>query len=240
MNADFYTEFFTVHDFEADVNRNMTPGALLRRAQQISTDHCTRLGIDAALYAKTHTAFLLAKLTLQLYEPIPVGTRITLTTMPSAPQRAIYHRYTSFCDESGRLLCEIDSCWVLVNTQTKSILRTAPEELHLPFMASPPKLLDPSIQKGDAVPLAEETAVYSRCDQNHHLNNTAYADILTDHLPQELLLERQLSRLSIVYHKEVPMGHSFQLSRAQLRENDYYFVGQSDTGKHFEAQFTFR
>ena len=35
MNADFYTEFFTVHDFEADVNRNMTPGALLRRAQQI-------------------------------------------------------------------------------------------------------------------------------------------------------------------------------------------------------------
>ena len=88
----------------------------------------------------------------------------------------------------------------------------------------------PFHSKGDAVPLAEETAVYSRCDQNHHLNNTAYADILTDHLPQELLLERQLSRLSIVYHKEVPMGHSFQLSRAQLRENDYYFVGQSDTG----------
>ena len=77
-------------------------------------------------------------------------------------------------------------------TQTRRILRSAPQELPLPFMAAPAKLLDASIQKADASFIGDETAVYSRCDQNHHLNNTSYADILCDHLPHSLLLERQI------------------------------------------------
>ena len=240
MNADLYSETFTVHDFETDVNRNMTPGAILRRAQQISTDHCISLGIDTPLYERTHTAFLLAKFSLLLYQPIPAETSVLLTTKPSAPQHAIYHRYTSLCDQNGQLLCEVDSSWVLINTQTRRILRSAPQELPLPFMAAPAKLLDASIQKADASFIGDETAVYSRCDQNHHLNNTSYADILCDHLPHSLLLERQIQRVAIAYHKEIPLGNSFQLYRAELSDRDYYFMGQSEAGKHFEAQFTFK
>ncbi|WP_367925447.1 acyl-[acyl-carrier-protein] thioesterase [uncultured Ruthenibacterium sp.] len=240
MNADFYTQQIIVQDFETDATKRMTPGAILRRAQQISTDHCTRLGIDESLYQKTHTAFLLAKLAMQIYEPIPAGMQVTITTMPSAPQRAIYHRYTSFCDDAGKKLCEMDSCWILVNTSNKRILRVPPQDLPLPFIGEPKKLLDLTIQKAETEYVAEEKAVYTRCDQNHHLNNTSYADILCDHLPTDLLLNSQPQRLAITYHKEIPLGQSFQLSRATLNDKDYYFLGQSAGCKHFEAQFTFR
>ena len=53
-------------DYECDLNRRVTPGSLLRLTQQISTDHCDSWGVTAERYAKTGTAFLMAKVSLRL------------------------------------------------------------------------------------------------------------------------------------------------------------------------------
>ena len=53
MNADFYSESFTVKAYECDAEARMTPGAILRRAQQISTDQCDLLGLTNEVYART-------------------------------------------------------------------------------------------------------------------------------------------------------------------------------------------
>ena len=54
--------------------------------------------------------------------------------------------------------------------------------------------------------MAEETAFYTRCDQNRHMNNTYYADIVCDHVPLERIAAHAPARLAVVYHSEVPMG----------------------------------
>lgn len=69
----------------------MTPGAILRRAQQISTDQCDLLGLTNEVYARTHTAFLLAKLAVEFYAPVRAGQCVTLATRPSAaPARGVW------------------------------------------------------------------------------------------------------------------------------------------------------
>ena len=234
---DAYSETFRVTDTEADVLRRMIPGAVLRRAQQVSTDHSDAVGMDAAFYASTHTAFLMAKMTLEFYAPIHIGDTITATTRPGAPVRATYFRTNEFRREDGTLACLMDSRWVLVDTDTHRILRRPPEALAPYFRLPPTHQLDLKVNKAPAEAVGQETATYTRCDSNRHMNNTYYADIVCDHVPVELIERRGVKRLAIQYHNEVPLGASFTLYRAQLGDGDWYFVGEGEK-KHFEAQLT--
>lgn len=96
MTPDKFEENFIIHDHEADCMRRFTPGAVLRRAQQVSTDHCDTLGLTAQVYEQTHTAFLLAKLSVQWHRQLHTGDEVHAVTHPSAPQRATYYRLTEF------------------------------------------------------------------------------------------------------------------------------------------------
>lgn len=235
MTPDKFEENCIIHDHEADCMRRFTPGAVLRRAQQVSTDHCDTLGLTAQVYEQTHTAFLLAKLSVQWHRQLHTGDEVHAVTHPSAPQRATYYRLTEFYHaRTGALACTIDTRWVLVDTNTKRILRKAPDALPIPFTLPPRQETKLELLKADTAPVGQVTAGFSRCDVNGHLNNTQYADILCDYVPAGQMKKRDIRRLVLAYHREVPMGHSFVLNRGEV-ENGYYFLGESDGVKHFEA-----
>lgn len=238
MRINSYAEEFVVAEYECDAAGCMTPGAILRRAQQIATDQCTRLGLTEDVYRRTHTAFLLAKMAMEMRTPVRVGQKIKIETHPCAAHRAVYLRHTALYGTDGAVLCDIDSRWVLVDTETKRILRRVPEGLPLPFTVQAVPQLDHTLLKGAAQPDGVETAGYTRCDKNRHLNNTFYADIVCDHVPLAQMTAQTPVRLAIVYHSEVPMGMDFTLLRAQTAENRWYFCGAGDEKKHFEADLT--
>ncbi len=233
-----YSVEFTVTERECDANRRMMPGAFLRRVQQIATDQCTALGLTDEVYGRTHTAFLLAKQVSEFYVPAQPGQHVRLTTRPSPEQRAVYNRYTELRAQDGTLLCASDSRWVLVDTQTRRILRGTPEGFPDVFPEPCEKTLDLSVQKAAAEPCGTQTALYTRCDRNGHLNNTVYADIVCDAVPVEKMLAQGTQRLVILYHQEVPLGASFDLERAQTAENRWYFCGRQGKVRHFEAEIT--
>lgn len=85
MNADFYSESFTVKAYECDAEARYDAGGPPRRAQQISTDQCDLLGLTNEVYARTHTAFLLAKLAVEFYAP---GARGAVRDAGNQAQRA--------------------------------------------------------------------------------------------------------------------------------------------------------
>lgn len=234
-----YSEQFCVAQYECDAASRMTPGAVLRRAQQLATDHCEAAGISADVYVRTHTAFLLAKVAVEWARPIPVGAHIRAVTRPGAPVRAVYTRCTEFFDdETGERLCAMDSRWVLVDTGTRRILRTPPEELGGFAGLCAPYNLDVAVHKpAELEPCGEQTATYTRCDLNGHLNNTVYADIACDCADARELLRRSAARFAAVYHKEVPLGSSLEILRGKT-QSGLYFCGQSAAGKHFEAELT--
>lgn len=230
-----------ISECECDFALRLTMGGLLRLVQEISTRHCTLLGIDGERYLATHTAFLLAKLCARVYEPIPAGTEVLLTTRPSMPVRAVYHRYTTLSLEDGRTAAAVDARWVLVDTETRRILRKAPEALGLPF-ANPSVPEFPILlprPETEPEPVGEERALYSRCDQNRHMNNTRYADIICDYLPLERLEQGPVRELTISYHREVPMGHTLGLCRCETGPDRYFFWGKDGEQICFEAAVSF-
>ncbi|MBS7176082.1 MAG: hypothetical protein KH056_07880, partial [Clostridiales bacterium] len=96
-----YEKEIAVNQFECDFQNRMKAGSLMRQVEQVSMDNCTAIGVDAALYDRTHTAFLLAKLSLIFYRDITVGELLKLDTTAALPVRAVYNRYTSVLDQNG-------------------------------------------------------------------------------------------------------------------------------------------
>ncbi len=225
---------------ECDLNCCMKLSALLRRVQQISTDHCTALNITEEDYVRTHSAFLLAKMSVILHSNIKVGENIRLLTHPGIAQKAVYPRFTEILHEDGSLAAEVDARWILVDTESRKIFRRAPEDLPIDFGNETVPLHDISIPKEkEAEPAGSERIGYSRTDLNRHLNNTEYADIICDHLPLEEMCEKAVERFVIHYHQEVKMGESVEIFRKN-REEGWYVSGTVEAKNSFEALLKFR
>ena len=104
-----YTEKFTVYRTDGDHLGNVKLGALLRYAQQVATAHAEAVGLNDALYRKTHTAYVLAKLALHIERLPRVDEELTLLTQPENCKRAVNKRITHFYDASGAEAAVMDS-----------------------------------------------------------------------------------------------------------------------------------
>ena len=232
-----YEEHFTALNTECDPWDRMTPGSVLRRVQDISIAQCEQKGLNEALYQKTQTTFLLAKLSLVIGRMPAVGERVRMETRAYGARRALYHRVTSLHAEDGAKLCEADSRWVLINTATRRIMRQPPEEFAHVYVDTPgEEEHELSFPKpGRLFPLGEVRASYTLCDRNGHVNNTKYADLVCDHLPLERLSQGMPKQMLLCYHSEIPLGSTFSLCSAPEGDTGFYFLAQSEDTKHFEC-----
>lgn len=227
-------------DFDCDLNRRVTPGSLLRHVQQIGTDHCDSWGVTAARYDATGTAFLLAKLSLHITGSAFIGDSLRLVTRPSAPRRAIFFRFTEFFDAQGQSVASVDARWVLVDRETRRILRQPPEGLGFPAMPETVPTHNFSIKRAaDMRPAGTAAATFCRCDINSHLNNTVYADIVCDALPPEQMRSRPLAALTLAYHHELRFGEAMELSLGELEGGGFAVAGRRSGEAIFEANAFF-
>ena len=233
-----YEETFRTLHHECDPWGRMTPGAVLRRVQETSTQHCITVGLTDEVYQSTGTVFLLARISLQINSMPCPGDMVRIVTCAYPPVRAQYHRVTSFYSADGSLYCEAYSYWVLVDVATRRILRRPPEDFPFPFDTSPDPARehDTGFEKpAETSVLAQREATYSLCDKNGHINNASYADLVCDHLPLPRLQPRPLRRIVLVYRTEIPLGALFTLSGAAVGDDGFYIAAGIDGLRHFEA-----
>lgn len=237
-----FTQNFRIYRYDGDFRGLLKPGALLRYSQQIAGEHAAALGLTDEVYARTNTAYVLAKLALHFTQPPRVDTTLTVSTEPEKLKRAVNRRFTIAADETGRELACVDSRWVLIDTRRRMILRKHPEEFPTSGWVEnldrelPMKLT--KVPRESCEVLGVHRADYSRCDMNGHMNNTIYADLICDALPPEVWQTSFVQDMILYYHKEVPMGQSLQLCRAALAPDRWYFAGWGEDCCHFEAEIT--
>lgn len=236
-----FSQDIQIFNYECDPWNRMTPGSALRRVQEIATAHCESLGLDDDFYQRTATAFLLAKVSLETRRMPAPAERVRLTTYAYGMDRAIFKRTNVFRDADGEVLCEVDSRWVLVNTETHRILRKAPPEVAKHYSeVSKEDGHDFAMPKPSALfHFGDMSATYSLCDKNRHINNTRYADLMCDHLPVESLEEGPIQKMVVNYHNEIPLCASFGLYGTVVEGKSYYFQGKRDSAKDFEGYVRF-
>ena len=238
-----YREDFLIYRHDGDFLGNIHPGTLFRYAQQVANTQCAAYGITDETYAKTNTVFLLARQAFHITHMPHVDETVAVVTAPEQMHHAVNKRLTTIYDADGTELAFVDSRWVLVDLDKRTILRTRPPELDGPWASERlPRALPMRLKKPETTrELGRCTAVYSRCDMNGHLNNSRYVDIVMDALPVEVVRQYAVEDLLIYYHIEVPLGESFLLRYALLDEKQWYFAGyRDDDACLFEVNLTLR
>lgn len=232
-----FDDAFRVMQFECDPFDRMSPGGVLRRVQEAGTMHCETLGIDEETYRREHSVFLTSQLSLRAVRMPALYERVKLQTRAYGMKRAVFQRVTSIYAESGEPLCEVDARWVLVDTETRRIMRRTPDFLRDFDDEAGEEGHDAKLPKQDAVPevMAVKKAVLSLCDRNGHLNNTCYADLMCDLLPPQRMEANHVKNMAVAYRREIPLGSEFEMGMLPMGQNGSYFVAFQDGKKSFEG-----
>ena len=220
-----------------DSFNRMTLSYLLKEAQEISMQHCDQLGLSNAFLASLGKVFLLAKLHVTVHDMPKGGQIVRIATIPYLPVRLQYPRFTRVYDREGTLLAEVDSRWMLVDIESRRIVRRPPEDLPLPFPQIEglgdfkfPKLADEDLR-----PAGRIRVQYSMADTNRHLNNAVYADLACNQAEEELMAGKTIKSLSLFYHHEARFGEEMELS--SYREGKtFYLRGQLPACLCFESE----
>lgn len=229
---------------ECDLNSRFTLGGILRMTQQVGMEQCEAQKVGTDYLLSFHSAWILAKVSVEVFADLHEDEPMHIITEPSAPLHAIYKRITSFYKQDGTLAAQVDGRWILADIDSRRLLRSLPVGMSLPYMTQVDKeqCVD-MVRAKELTACGSAAALYSRVDLNRHLNNTRYADILCDAMPFNVWDNDGYAKKAVIlYRSELPLGHTVDLSRGSCDYHGrpaFYVCGRDGDARCFEANLIF-
>ena len=234
MHTGIKERLFQVGYTQGDINARLTPGNVLRMAQQITLEHCDELGYGIEKLLSCNRAFVLAKLQMDVNRMPLEGDVVKLVTTAYAPKRLVYQRVTEIKTPEDEVLVTVDSRWTMIDTGTWRITRDVESGLvdQLLPVQDFADIRMPNIAFDGEKP--EVQVRYSMLDTNKHVNNAVYADWVQDALADELMAGKQIKAMQLMYHREAKLGDGVKMKYACV-DGVHYLRGDHDGGQCFGA-----
>ena len=213
---------------------SLKPAAFMDLAQEIAYWAAQELGFGYDSLHIHHTAWVLSRMHLNFGNYPHWRDNVSLFTWHKGANGLFYVRDFELKDADGTTLVSATSSWVVINEQTRRMVR--PEELGSQLdleykvddaIAEPaPKIIPPrDVEMQDA---GSHTVVCSDLDLVGHTNNARYVVWAMDCLPLEVA-EQPMKDLYINFNKETKAGETVQLLRC--RDESAWFVEGRVDGK---------
>ena len=202
----------TVHfsSFDLAPDHHPRPGAILRYMQQLAREHMNTFGHTYYSMLEDGMVFILTRLSMRRITAVPGEKDLRLVTGANGVHGASFYRSFALYDGEELLLtCHTE--WVLLDFANRRILRPtklnwdAPEDPVLCGDLTAPRLAPR--EGGEAFARDDRKVYLSMLDENDHLNNCVYADLIFDILPPEF----DWRELSLNFLKEVRRGETLSL-----------------------------
>ena len=237
----FFEYEMTVDSRDVDGWGRCRPSAVLGYLQEAATLAAEDGGFGREKTLEYHAFWMLARIWFRLDRPLRWEEKVTVRTWHRGSKTALMYRDFDLL-AGGVPVGEAVSAWVLAGVEDRKLLRLSQmRELEGTEGGGLCKQLTLSKLRmpGEMEERDRRRMGYSDTDINGHVNNTRYADIVCDAVPWEVWDTSQIRDFTISYHREVPRGESFTLSRARTGEKQYYFNGEREGKSAFEASITF-
>ncbi len=199
------------------------PSAILSYCQDIAVEHAEELGLGRQELEKENLFWVITKFSVRfLSQPIR-KKKYFLTTYPLKPQRAETQRDFYFRDEQGNAIINASSWWSVLDIEKHKIKRcnTLFDNFSDSSFTSDIAIKDSPtrITMSDINSYFVKTfqVNHSDLDENFHMNNTKYGNMLLNAFETERLIENAIMGFDLNYVSE-------------LRLNDFYTVKRADTG----------
>lgn len=205
-----FTTGFQVPSWDCGPSGRMFPVAMLRYFQEGAVLHSdAEDGVfDRVLDHGLFWAMTGMKMTMGV---LPMrGEQVSVTTWHAGGNRLLFYRAYKALGEDGRVLASGVSSWALVNGETRRMVRASalpvvlPEsELGQEHEGLVPERLGEMDGLEGGIPWL---AGFRDLDTNGHVNNVRYAEWVLETLPEEMLLNRQLTSLELEFKSELRLG----------------------------------
>lgn len=238
-NGYFRQEQLTFAD--CDRNQNVRVAALLRKAACYAGYDYDARGLTHQRLLERREVFLFSRAAIRIYRCPRAGDLLDITTWENGAKGAHMQRVYELRDQTGELRAAIRSDWILVDPESRRILRPSS------FTAKPigvcervidcPDTRKILLPKEGAEDLGSRAVVWSDLDGNGHIFSGNYGDIVWDYLPPEYQ-DRVPREFYINYSKEATLGETLRLTG--FREEDAYRMeGVGPEGLCFSAMCLF-
>lgn len=226
---------------ECDRSRRARVSTLLSLAAAAAGHDYDARGLPYEKLYAMREVFLLSRFALNIHSCPQAGDILDVTTWENGVRGAHMQRVFEMADQTGRLCVSAKSDWILVDPETRRILRPSS------FTAKPitvcPKAIDcpdcrklPPLKAG-AEDLGVRQVRWSDLDGNGHLYSGNYGDIVWDYLPADL--QGRVPRAFFInYSKEATLGQALRLTGARDGER-YQMEGLGPEGVCFSALCVF-
>ena len=182
---------------------------------------------------------MLSRIDMKIYEPAYTGEKVEVTSWPCESSRATFLRMYQM-KKNERVVAEISSQWVLVESATRRILKVEDVDFSNYYMGPYSELISEKFKISRDTEFEEQGkfhVLYSHLDSNGHMNNTYYADMLCNCIPELLEGTHRVDSVRIHYSKEAPRGEILTVMRAGHGEGKYLFKTLKNSGElNIEAE----
>ena len=234
-----HTKQIVIPDYQCDIHGELKLSGFLKQIQQISNQHFAQMGFSYPDLLEANIVILLSRMAIRCHRAPKTEELVELRTNPQLSKGAQLLRRIEFWS-GEELLAEAQSSWLMVNPQTRRILRPSAFPFAIP---QDPSNYDASLDAiktkcPPEIPMAgmwEREVRYSDLDCNHHLNNTVYGDWVCDLIPFAEMEQKRWKEFAIYYRKEAVAGETLQMRLYQQKEGTYFIEGEKETGSCFEA-----
>lgn len=200
---------FTVRSNEIDYRGQATLPALVSYMQEAAWENTRDLGISMYELLERGLTWVLQRMRVEMFRYPTHGDKLTVETWASGRERVFLHRDFRIYNEARELLGQATSVWLVMDVVKRQLVsvpdfilavEVVPGREPLPFAKG--KL--PQLQ--EAQHEQQMPVRWHDIDLNRHVTNTRYLQWALDTLPLEVLEQKQLQEIDIIFKAESILG----------------------------------
>ena len=197
-----------VKSYEVDSRSVIRPSVILQYMQEAMEKQMQKSDMGyKELFDKKRLAFIVSRMSIEIFKTIRQNDKLRVNTWCGMCKGAIYPRYYEIL--RGNDVCvRASSKWGLVGVDKKNILLDGEYDISAYPIDDEIKLVIPDRVRQprdiEYKHISDIEVRYSKIDINKHINNTMYADLLYDFIPQ--IEEYNLTSMNFRFVHEARLG----------------------------------
>lgn len=230
--------------YESDVYSRVKLSAIMKHFQQLAREDLDRVGCTYPSMRERNVVFVLVGLSIDLKKPLMLYKNYKIETVPRKIAGIRFIR-DFYIYDGEEIVCEAVSSWVLIDFVSRRPLRPSTISSEIPHDDSrEPKVQLPiPIKQNEFYDyFKERTVYYSMLDENNHLNNCNYADLIEDSLPDDChKRDIFISHIEINYVNEAKLSSILKICISNTKQSEYEIFALNKTTEKecFSAKITF-
>jgi len=215
---------YNIHYYEVDIHKRAYITKIMNYLGDMAMFQSESLGVGMEYLKNNKMAWVLYKWDITMNSYPLLNETIKVETYAYSLNRFYAYRKYEISDDTGNIIGQADSVWILINTDRRRPMRITKDMYEVYGIDNSTNNKPIEIEK--ILPINKVDSEksfrvrYSDIDTNKHVNNVKYVDWALETVPKDIVLNYQLKNIKVTYEKETTYGETITVSTEIIRSEE--------------------